>query len=173
MIEAVNSVISNVQAARTAVASQASTLDSFAADQSAIESVARAPVAPYISPFVSVDVNFDTAVLQIRDSDTGDVLTQFPSEPTLQQRQAQAASQEIARQETRELVAPETQQVSEPAPQVNSVPQSTFQATVIAQETQALQSSTAGAAQAAVAALSAGAQSGIGSASTTTTTTTA
>lgn len=77
MIEAVNSAISNAQQARF-TADQVATLNSFAADIEAVESVARGPVAPYVSPYVSVDTRFDTAVLQIRDSDTGDILTQFP-----------------------------------------------------------------------------------------------
>lgn len=153
MIEAVNSVISNAQLARGPV-DQAGTLNSFAADTQAVESVARGPVAPYISPYISLDTNFDTAVIQIRDSDTGDVLTQFPSEPTLQQRARQAAQQE-------QLQRPvQTQQPTQDTTSFES-------AALVAQ--QAPQVTTTGnpaQAQAAIAALSAGAKSGAGGAAT-------
>lgn len=62
-------------------------------DLSALE-LKGGPEAPYISPYISVDINYNKAVLQIRDSDTGDVLKQFPSESRLQQiRQETAARQ--------------------------------------------------------------------------------
>ena len=147
MIEAVNSVVSNAQQARV-VTEQVATLNSFAASEVAVESVSRGPVAPYISPFVSVDTNFNTAVLQFRDSETGDVLNQFPSESALEARQRQAARQEAQREEAvrREAVTSST----------------TFQASVIAQQASApaQEGTSAGVAQAAIAALSAGAQSG-------------
>lgn len=156
MIEAVNSVISNAQLARFS-ADQVATLSSFAADTQAVESVARGPVAPYISPYISVDTRFDTAVLQIRDSDTGDILTQFPSEATLEQRRTQAARSEAIRADLE-------QTTSEP---VNTTRTSTnldigataFQAQQVAQSTPPAPS-VGGAPQAALAALSAGAQSG-------------
>ncbi len=157
MIEAVNSVISNAQLAR-GTTDQTATLNSFAADTQAIESVARAPLAPFISPYISVDTNFDTAVLQIRDSDTGDVLTQFPSESALQQRRAQAARQESAELQTqsRETREAPTQRVDTSA--------TTFQAQQVAQRS-APPAAAGGPAQAAIAALSAGAQSGVANAS--------
>jgi hypothetical protein len=156
MIEAVNSVISNAGLAR-GVAVQAATLNSFAADQEAVETVARAPVAPFISPYISVDTNFDTAVLQIRDSDTGDVLKQFPSESTLQQRRAQAA-----RQESQSLQAQsrETREASSQPVRLPDAPSTTFQAQQVAQQSATPPVAAGGEAQAAIAALSAGAQSG-------------
>lgn len=159
MIEAVNSVISNAPVARAA-AVQASTVNSFAADQVAVESVARGPVAPFISPYISVDTNFDTAVLQIRDSDTGDVLTQFPSESALQQRQRQAVRQESQALQERPVARVQPREVQ-------SAPTETaaFQATTLAQASAPAEvNTTAGAAQVAIAALSAGAQSGQASA---------
>lgn len=153
MIEAVNSVISNAQLARVST-DQVATTNSFAADAPAVESVARAPVAPYISPYISLDTRFDTAVLQIRDSDTGDVLTQFPSESRLRQRSAEAALQDAAA--SRQQPAP-----VESRPAVSSQSETTFQATTIAQESVQPTATSAGAAQAAIAALSAGAQSGL------------
>lgn len=158
MIEAVTSAVSNAQQVRAAT-DQTATLNSFAASQQAVESVSRGPVAPYLSLNVAVDTTYDTAIFQIRDSGTGDVIDQFPSEPTLQQRQAQAARQEAAREEAaRQQQAPSTADVSS----------TTFQASVIAQQSSApsLEGSSAGVAQAAVAALSAGAQSGATSSTT-------
>ena len=40
--------------------------------------------APFISPAIFVDVNFDKAVIQIRDPDTGDVEETIPSESDLE-----------------------------------------------------------------------------------------
>lgn len=88
MIEAVNAVIANApllrgNAEQVAVAN--------AADQ--IETVSTAPQAPYISPYIYMDVNLDKAVLQIRDSETGDVLSQFPAKQAYaQQRRANTPS---------------------------------------------------------------------------------
>lgn len=153
MIEAVNSVISNAQLARVST-DRIATVNSFAADTSAVESVARAPVAPYISPYIALDTRYNTAVLQIRNSDTGDVLTQFPSESRLRQRSAEAALQEAARQQSQP--APVETRAAAPSPS-----ETTFQVTSIAQESVQPTSSSAGTAQAAIAALSAGAQSGL------------
>mgnify|MGYP000642751820 CR=1 FL=1 len=95
MIEAVNSVLSNAQFLRES-AGKADAARSLAANPERTQEIA-APKAPYISPYISVDVNFDTAVLQIRDSNTGDVVNQYPSESRLQQRQ-RAARQDQSEQ---------------------------------------------------------------------------
>ncbi|MCB9982328.1 MAG: hypothetical protein H6861_01465 [Rhodospirillales bacterium] len=162
MIEAVNSVISNARLARF-TADQVATLNSFAADAEAVQSVARGPVAPYVSPYISVDTRFDTAVLQIRDSDTGDILTQFPSETTLEQRRVQAARAEAARAETARAT---TEPVNTPSQNASNldVSEAAFQAQQVAQTTPT--QSVGGAPQAAIAALSAGAQSGASSTGT-------
>ncbi|MCB1651095.1 MAG: flagellar protein FlaG [Alphaproteobacteria bacterium] len=91
MVETVGSVVVNTSVLRH-VAEQSSTARSFAANPENIEAVARAPVAPYISPYISVDNNYRKAVIQIRDSDTGDVLKQFPSESTLRARRIEEAA---------------------------------------------------------------------------------
>ena len=155
MIEAVNSAVSNAQQARV-VTEQVATLNSFAANEQVVESVSRGPVAPYISPFVAVDTNFDTAVIQFRDSETGDIINQFPSESALEARQRQAAAQEAQREEA---LRRETSV---------SASSTTFQASVIAQQASAptQEGTSAGVAQAAIAALSAGAQSGQASSTT-------
>ena len=90
MIEAVNSVVSNAPVIRAS----AEQVNSVRAELP--ESVSAGPQAPFVSPYISVDVNFDTAVLQIRDSDTGDVVRQFPSESTLTARRRAAATTEAA-----------------------------------------------------------------------------
>jgi hypothetical protein len=77
MIEAVNSVVANAPLIRGNAESAAS---------SRAAAPISAPKAPYISPYVHLDVNYDMAVLQIRDSDTGDVVRTIPSEGSLQSR---------------------------------------------------------------------------------------
>lgn len=126
MIEAVNAVVANASLLRGS-AEQASAARSLSANPERIQEVVR---APYVSPFIYMDVNFDKAVLQIRDRDTGDVTKQFPSEQTMQVRAAIAAKQ--AAQTTRaaapgvpDAPAPQRQQaeapkVETPAPQVNA-----------------------------------------------------
>ncbi len=128
MIEAVNSVLSNAVLARGS-AEQQSVVRSFAANPEKVQEVAQ---APYVSPYISMNIDYNKAVLQIRNSDTGDVIRQFPSESQLEAyRKAQAAAQ------TREALASATPvstdaprveapaQQSAPAPQVitNNAPQ--------------------------------------------------
>ncbi len=89
MIEAVNSVLSNAQVAR-GNAEQNSQARSLAANPERVQEVAQ---APYVSPYIFLDVNYDRAVLQLRDSDTGDVLRQYPSESQMEAyRRAQSTS---------------------------------------------------------------------------------
>lgn len=92
MIEAVNSVISNAQALKISSAQ----VDSARTTQVVTESVSEAPQAPYISPFIAVPDGQSKAVIQIRDSDTGDVLKQYPSEARLEQ----IRREEVARQKS-------------------------------------------------------------------------
>ena len=101
MVDAVSTAISNAQIAapaKTQAAAQIVAQQISSASSANTESVARAPVAPFISPYISLD-NSGIAVLQIRNSDTGEVEKQFPSEPTIQQRQAQAARRDTQRGE--------------------------------------------------------------------------
>ncbi len=83
MIEAVNSVLANAALSREATSRQADLSLQVAASKPST------PQAPYISPFIALDGNSKTAVIQIRDSDTGDVLTQYPSESRVRELQAQ------------------------------------------------------------------------------------
>lgn len=80
-IEAVNSVLSNAPYTR-AVAEQQSVANSYAANPERVQQAVLQ--APYLSLYIKVDVNFDKAILQIRDGDTGDVVRQIPSEAQLE-----------------------------------------------------------------------------------------
>ena len=80
MIEAVNSVLSNSSYTKAAVEQQ-SVATSYAANPQRVQVAAQ---APFLSLYIHVDVNFDKAVLQMRDSDTGDVLKQIPTERQLE-----------------------------------------------------------------------------------------
>ena len=67
------------------------------------------PQAPYVSPYISVNYDYDKAVLQIRDADTGDVQEQFPTNSRLAQiRRAQAQLEQARLAEDAQLSAPET-----------------------------------------------------------------
>lgn len=123
MIEAANSVLAQAPLIRGQVEQQ-STARNFAANPNQVQ---VAPQAPYISPYVHVDVNHDKAVLQIRDPDTGDVVRQIPSEPMLEAMRRQSATIEARRSEVAADTARQTRvqaqqepvqvQVDQPAPQ--------------------------------------------------------
>lgn len=81
MLEAVNSVLSNAPLTK-AVVQQQSVATSFSANPARIQEASLQ--APYISLYIKVDTNFDRAILQIRDSDTGDVVRQIPTESQLE-----------------------------------------------------------------------------------------
>lgn len=112
MLEAVNSVLQTSQLVR-AQAEQQSAVDSFAANPDRVQ---KAPVqAPYVSPYIVVDINYDKAVIQLRNGDTGDVEDQFPSEATLAAQARRTAAQQVARENAlREQLASSS---SAPAPQ--------------------------------------------------------
>lgn len=119
MIEAVNSVLGNASSLR-AVAEQVAVARAVSASVPTAEAGGNLPKAPYISPFISVDPNYNKAVLQIRDSDTGDVLRQFPTEVSLEARRVQEAHQQERSlpdpvdDDTQEIVVRKTQRISSP-----------------------------------------------------------
>jgi hypothetical protein len=160
MIEAVNSVISSAPLIR-GNAEQVAASNSFAANAVAVQTVARMPLAPYISPYISVNTDYDKAVLQLRDSDTGDVVTQFPSEQTLRARQRQEVASLNQQLSGEYEAAPipvaggnsKTVSISQNVPSGITFVQESAPAPV-------KQSSGAGVAQAAIAALSLGASIG-------------
>ena len=89
--------------------------------------------APYIPPYVKVDTELDMAVLQLRDSDTGDVVRQIPSEQQIEAYQRakenlqmirkedanapQAAPQDAAQNESPNVTLPDFSAAANPAPQ--------------------------------------------------------
>ncbi|HBR69967.1 MAG TPA: hypothetical protein DEA55_11390 [Rhodospirillaceae bacterium] len=152
MIEAVNSLVSNAPFLR-ANAEQVS-----AVRLELPESVSAGPQAPYVSPYISVDVNFDTAVLQIRNSSTGDVIRQFPSESTLEARRRATVAKGNAVLQAQE---------SGSEIGVNKPHQQTRSAEAEVPSVEPTQTATAGNAEAQVAAqaLNAGAQTGQASSS--------
>lgn len=88
MIEAVNSTVANATTVRGVVgqvdsASIASVSTVLPASGS--DAAPNAPQAPFVSPYIAVDLNFNTPVLQIRDTQTGDVKQQFPTEVRMAQ----------------------------------------------------------------------------------------
>lgn len=123
MIEAVNSVLANASLSRgsAAQASGSAKIDLEAPDT---------PRAPFISPRVAIDTSANRAVLQIRDADTGDVLTQFPSESRIRAIQAQQSLEaaQAARQEA--LTGSEPAQTNVSA--APSVPTQNFDAGTLA-----------------------------------------
>lgn len=122
MIEAVNSVLSNAPYTK-AVVEQQSVARSFAANPARVQEASIR--APYISLYIKMDTNFDKAILQIRDSDTGDVVRQIPTESQLEAyRRAQTSNA------VRPPVAePETRVDSyDDAPEFEATPQASYTA---------------------------------------------
>ena len=117
MIEAVNSTVANASSLRAnveAVSVLRSAADVAPPVQIGDTKVIELPKAPYISPYIVIDRNYNKAVLQIRDSDTGDVVQQFPTESRLAQiSRVQAKAQRAVEAQ----VAPrENDQETSPAP---------------------------------------------------------
>jgi hypothetical protein len=125
MLEAVNSVLQTAPVIR-GNAEQVSTAASFAANPTSVQKI---PQAPYISPYIHLDVDLG-AVLQIRDSDTGDVVRQIPSEASIearqrfqqqidlqQQQQQTRPSSESAQVIASQIAAPRPQQTQQAEPQ--------------------------------------------------------
>lgn len=92
MIEAVKSTLAAASTVQKS-AEQASNARSFAANPEKKQEVAE---IPYVSPSVRVDNNAKIAILEFKDSLSGDVLVQIPSEAQLEaykRRQAKEAAQ--------------------------------------------------------------------------------
>lgn len=111
MIEAVNSVLANASLSRGS-AVQASNIAKIDLE------APQAPRAPYVSPIIALPPNADRAVLQVRDSETGDVLTQFPSESRIRAIQAEQAIRDA--QSARQEVLTAASETSVEAPPVQS-----------------------------------------------------
>ena len=94
MIESVNSAIATSAVSRVQSGQQSS---GGALDQE-VRTVKEGPRAPYISPYRVYNNDFDRTVLLIRDSETGDVVNQYPTESQLrayQRAQGAAKATEI------------------------------------------------------------------------------
>jgi len=91
MIEAVKSTVANSVLSRGSV-DQSSTLNSYASNP---EKLQVASVAPYVSPTVRVDVNTKIAILEFRDTLSGEVLAQIPSEQALRSYRQREAIEDV------------------------------------------------------------------------------
>ncbi len=152
MIDAVNSTIAGVATSR-----DVAQVSSGANVAPPVPSEApRAPQAPYVSPYISVDLNFDRAVLQIRDSETGDVEQQFPTQSRLAQLSRAQAEQESS--DIRQTLSQQQSNINaESATSQQGLDVITIQDVT---SNQASNTTTFSSPQVAVAALSTGAQSG-------------
>lgn len=146
MLEAVNSSVSNAPLIR-GNADQTSSTRSIAANPSKVQQVAQ---APFISPYIHIDVNYGAAVLALRDSETGDFLTTIPSDTKLAAQARDEASRARAEQvatyaRTDTGSAPIQVARAEPAPQQVAVeaPQPNAFA-AFARQVAAIQSATVG-----------------------------
>lgn len=126
MLEAVNSVLSNASYTKV-VADQQSVANSFAANPDRVQQASLQ--APYLSLYIKVDVNFDKAILQMRDNESGDVLRQIPSESQLEAyRRAQTSNAvrpaTIEEEDTVEISTPDIQSAETAGAPVSTAPAS-------------------------------------------------
>ncbi len=121
MIEAVNATVAASSLVRPMVEQEA--LASYAANPTQVQ---RIPQAPYISPYVSMNYTIDKAVLQFRDSESGEVVAQIPSDTQLRAYRRAAEQQPVIFERRAEVAAekrPEVQQTAAPveAPKVEEI----------------------------------------------------
>lgn len=121
MLEAVNSSVSNAPLIRGNV-EQTSSTRSFAANPAKVQEV---PQAPFISPYIHFDSGSKTAVLALRDSQTGDFLTTIPSDAKLDARAREAASRARAEQAASAYIRSDAPQQQQDAVQQQAAPQPT------------------------------------------------
>ena len=99
---------------------QASVAESYAANPERVQRVL--PQAPYVSPYIYIDVAHNRAVLQLRNGETGDVEGQFPSEASLRVRAQEAARSTAAPAPAPQQSAPQTEADSARAFVQNTAP---------------------------------------------------
>ncbi|NBX65982.1 MAG: hypothetical protein EBQ96_03195 [Proteobacteria bacterium] len=122
MIEAVKSTVANSTLLKGSV-EQPSTLNSYAANPDKLQVTSQ---TPYVSPTVRIDVNTKIAILEYRESVSGEVLAQIPSEQAIRSYRLREAKEdaEIAAQLTQKLGTQKgTAPVTTSAPTQVSVPQ--------------------------------------------------
>lgn len=119
MLEAVNSTLMNASFVKP-IADQSSASESLAANPQREQRAA--PSAPYLSPYVFLDSSNEQVVLQIRNGETGDAISQFPSttyqrpeETAQQQQEVRPEPSRVALQAQAEIET--TQSLPEPAQQ--------------------------------------------------------
>ena len=127
MIEAVKSTIAQASIAKAPVEA-GSSLKSLSANPDKIQEVSSSnsstEAAPYVSPTVRVDVATKVAVLEFRESDTGEVLIQIPSEQQIRAYQTRKARQDaefeakLEQDSAPKARAPESNNASAPAAKV-------------------------------------------------------
>lgn len=177
MLETVNTTVANATVLRASAEQAGFARSTPAAPVASPDVPIELPKAPFISPVISLDLNYDKAVLQIRDSETGDVVQQFPTESRLAEiRRAKVAleSRELVRSEPqrREPLSQKSGDVpvvqsdaapvkSSPSPTINVSPE----IITVQEATSAPPANISISPQIAAAALSAGAQSGVSSSS--------
>ena len=161
MIEAVNSSLVNAQVLRGNAEQLSASRVAVTATPADDGAVTEAPKAPFISPHISINLDYDKAVIQIRDSDTGDVKQEFPSESRLaQQSRAQAAIERQEQIRSATLKPEVSEATTVRSPEVSRVAASRDVITVQDVTSSPSANAAVQSPQIAVAALSAGAQSG-------------
>lgn len=91
MIEGVNASVASASLLRP-VSEQVVASRSYAANPTQVQQL---PQAPYVSPYISINYVADKAVLQFRDSESGEVVQQIPSETQLKAYRRAAAQQPL------------------------------------------------------------------------------
>lgn len=96
MIEAVNSAIAAVSVTRSLPEQGAQSHETHNNSLEAAPSSDGGVRTPFISPVVYVNTDYDRAVLQLRDSETGDVVRQIPTDNRLAAQQRATLAEERA-----------------------------------------------------------------------------
>jgi hypothetical protein len=121
MVDVVNSSVANAVILRSGgdPSAQSSARQANIINEAVASGAPETPQAPYISPYISVNYDYDKAVLQIRDAETGDVQEQFPTNSRLAQiRRAQTQLEQASQVENARLEAPETRADTQPSQQI-------------------------------------------------------
>lgn len=90
MIDAVKTTLANSSLQKQSL-EQTSTLTSYSADPERLQAVAQ---APYVSPTVRIDNNAKIAIMEFKESETGEVVLQVPSEQQLRAYKAREARED-------------------------------------------------------------------------------
>jgi hypothetical protein len=112
MIEGVNASIASAALVRPAV-DQVERVASYAANPTQVQRVA-AP--PYLSLNVAMNYTIDKAVLQFRDAESGEVLSQIPSEKQIKAYRRAATQQPVIFEQKADTVEAQAAVVSSSAP---------------------------------------------------------